>query len=98
MFWWFAWSIMIGQLTSRFVGRIKTQHLLLALLITPSILALTILIKSQLLQIQWIGAIVVRIYISCIAYKLFTRHHDIMGICTSPPENKLDYSKIGTVH
>ncbi|MCR9141844.1 MAG: BCCT family transporter [bacterium] len=37
LFWWFAWSIMIGQFTSRFVGGLKTQHLLLALLIIPSI-------------------------------------------------------------
>ncbi len=37
LFWWFAWSIMIGQFTSRFVGGLKTQHLLLALLICPSV-------------------------------------------------------------
>ena len=37
LFWWFAWSIMIGQFTSRFVGGLKTQHLLLALLFIPSI-------------------------------------------------------------
>lgn len=37
LFWWFAWSIMIGQFTSRFVGNMKTWHLLLALLIIPSI-------------------------------------------------------------
>ncbi len=37
LFWWFAWSIMIGQFTSRFVGGLKTQHLLLALLVIPSI-------------------------------------------------------------
>ena len=37
LFWWFAWSIMIGQFTSRFVGGLRTQHLLAALLIIPSI-------------------------------------------------------------
>ena len=37
LFWWFAWSIMIGQFTSRFVGGMRTQHLLLALLVIPSI-------------------------------------------------------------
>ncbi|QFU08019.1 Glycine betaine transporter OpuD [Rhodobacteraceae bacterium THAF1] len=37
LFWWFAWSIMIGQFTSRFVGGLKTQHFLLALLVIPSI-------------------------------------------------------------
>lgn len=37
LFWWFAWSIMIGQFTARFVGGLKTWQLLLALLILPSI-------------------------------------------------------------
>ncbi|MFZ1388920.1 MAG: hypothetical protein WBP46_03870 [Thiolinea sp.] len=37
LFWWFAWSIMIGQFTSRFVGGLKTWQLLLALLVLPSI-------------------------------------------------------------
>ena len=37
LFWWFAWSIMIGQFVSRFVGGIKAWQLLLALLVVPSI-------------------------------------------------------------
>jgi len=37
LFWWFAWSIMIGQFVARFVGGLKTWQLLLALLILPSI-------------------------------------------------------------
>jgi len=37
LFWWFAWSIMIGQFVSRFVSGIRTWQLLLALLIIPSI-------------------------------------------------------------
>ncbi len=37
LYWWFAWSIMIGQFVARFVGGIKTWHLLLALLVVPSI-------------------------------------------------------------
>jgi glycine betaine transporter len=37
LFWWFAWSIMIGQFTSRFVGGLKTWQLLIALLVLPSI-------------------------------------------------------------
>ncbi|GGX50493.1 choline transporter [Tateyamaria omphalii] len=37
LFWWFAWSIMIGQFTSRFVGGLTTWQLLAALLIFPSI-------------------------------------------------------------
>ena len=37
LFWWFAWSIMIGQFTSRFVGGLKTWQVLGALLVFPSI-------------------------------------------------------------
>jgi len=37
LFWWFAWSIMIGQFVSRFVGGLKTYQLLAALLVFPSI-------------------------------------------------------------
>lgn len=37
LFWWFAWSIMIGQFVARFVGNLATWQLLLALLICPSI-------------------------------------------------------------
>ncbi|WP_067583838.1 choline transporter [Endozoicomonas ascidiicola] len=37
LFWWFSWSIMIGQFTSRFVGGLTTWQLLAAMLIVPSI-------------------------------------------------------------
>ncbi len=37
LYWWFAWSIMIGQFVSRFAGGLKTWQLLLALLVVPSI-------------------------------------------------------------
>jgi len=37
LYWWFAWSIMIGQFVARFVGGIPAWKLLLALLVVPSI-------------------------------------------------------------
>jgi len=37
LFWWFAWSIMIGQFVARFVDGLRTWQLLLALLTIPSI-------------------------------------------------------------
>jgi len=37
LFWWFAWSIMIGQFVSRFVGGLRPWQLLAALLVLPSI-------------------------------------------------------------
>jgi glycine betaine transporter len=38
LFWWFSWSIMIGQFVSRFVGRMRTWQLAAAMLVLPSIL------------------------------------------------------------
>ena len=36
LFWWFAWSIMIGQFVAKFVCGLKTWQLLVALLVIPS--------------------------------------------------------------
>ena len=168
LFWWFAWSIMIGQFTSRFVGGMRTQYLLLALLVIPSIplavwfsilyyfhsngistvgllngamivvgitfvinsldslirlysdnlsmtverfgkipyiagnvavlFGLTLLFKSQWLQIQWIGAVVVGIYLACVLFIFATKRKEVMAIKASPAENELDFHKIETVH
>ncbi len=37
LYWWFAWSIMIGQFTARFVGGLRTYQVLIAMLVFPSI-------------------------------------------------------------
>jgi choline-glycine betaine transporter len=37
LFWWFSWSIMIGQFVARFTGRMRTWQLAAALLVLPSI-------------------------------------------------------------
>jgi glycine betaine transporter len=37
LFWWFSWSIMIGQFVARFVGAMRTWQLAAALLVIPSI-------------------------------------------------------------
>ena len=37
LYWWFAWSIMIGQFTSRFVGGMRTYQVLVAMMVFPSI-------------------------------------------------------------
>jgi choline-glycine betaine transporter len=143
LFWWFAWSIMIGQFTSRFVGGLTTWQLLASLLVFPSIplaiwfsvaysyhlnqidmtgivnwsmtivgilfvinsfdslirlytdnlnltterfgtvpyvlgnaamlFSLTLLFQSQWLQIQWVGTVVIGIYIACIVWVLMHR-------------------------
>ncbi len=168
LFWWFAWSIMIGQFTSRFVGGLKTQHLLFALLVIPSIplaiwfsvlyfyhlngietagavniamivvgitfvinsldslirlytdnlsltterlgrpayiagnvavlFILTLLFKSQWLQIQWIGAVVVGIYFACLLFIFIKKRSEVMAITSSPEDRVLDFHKVDTVH
>jgi glycine betaine transporter len=37
LFWWFSWSIMIGQFVARFVGGMRTWQLGAAMLVVPSI-------------------------------------------------------------
>ena len=37
LFWWFAWSIMIGQFTARFVSGLRAYQLLIAMMIFPSV-------------------------------------------------------------
>ncbi len=37
LFWWFSWSIMIGQFVARFLSPMKTRNLLVALLVIPSL-------------------------------------------------------------
>ena len=159
---------MIGQFTSRFVGGMRTQHLLLALLVIPSIplaiwfsilyhfsanqidttgllnaamiivgvtfvinsldslirlysdnlsittarfgkaryimgnvvvlFGLTLLFQSQWLQIQWIGAVVVGIYLACVVFILIVKRREVMALTSSPPENTLDFARIEATH
>lgn len=143
LFWWFAWSIMIGQFTSRFVGGLRTWQFLIAILVLPSIpiaiwfsvlyhyftagvalsnlmnwamvvvglifvvnsfdslirlygdnlgltttrlgklrylalhgvmlSVLTVLFQSQWLKIEWVGTVVILLYVSCLGYLLAMR-------------------------
>ncbi len=168
LFWWFAWSIMIGQFTSRFVGGLTTWQLLAALLIFPSIplgiwftvlyyyhlngidtagitniamvivgvtfvinsldslirlytdnlnmtverlgklvyvggnvallFVLTLLFQSQWLQIQWIGAVVVGLYLACVVYILISKRKEVLSIDSMPEDRDLDFHKVETVH
>jgi glycine betaine transporter len=46
------------------------------------------------LQIQWVGAVVVGIYLACLIYVVFVKRDVVMGIRQSPEENALDVTKI----
>ena len=37
LFWWFSWSIMIGQFTARFAGGLRTWQLMAAMMVFPSL-------------------------------------------------------------
>ena len=150
LFWWFAWSIMIGQFTSRFIGGLTTWQLLLALMVIPSIplgmwftvlyyyhlesiptagianwamtivgitfvinsfdslirlytdnlsltverfgkavyiggntivlFVLTLLFQSQWLQIQWVGTVVIGMYVACLLYVLLVKRNTLSGV------------------
>ena len=168
LFWWFSWSIMIGQFTSRFVGGLKTYQLFAALLVIPSIplaiwfsvlyyfyqqgidtrgvvniamiivgvtfvinsldslirlytdnlnltvdrfgkfayvaanvvilFILTLLFKSQWLQIQWIGAVVIGLYVACVIYIVAFKRREVMDIKSAPEDRDLDFDKVEAVH
>jgi len=168
LFWWFAWSIMIGQFTARFVGGLRTWQLLLALLTIPSIpiavwfsvlyhyhlhaidtsglvnlsmivvgsvfvinsldslirlysdnlgltvsrlgrlrhiamnvvllFALAVMFQTQWLRIQWIGSVVVGIYLACIGYLLYAHRERVAAIDSSPEDRVLDFERIKSVH
>ncbi|MGR3759833.1 BCCT family transporter [Roseobacteraceae bacterium NS-SX3] len=168
LFWWFAWSIMIGQFTARFVGGLKTWQVLAALLVFPSIplavwfsvlyyyhangieaggmiaiamlavgvtfvinsldslirlytdnlnltterlgkltymalniamlFGLVLLFKSGWMQIEWIGTIVIGIYVACVLYIVLVKRREVMAIEAAPEENALDFDKIKTAH
>jgi choline-glycine betaine transporter len=153
LFWWFAWSIMIGQFTSRFIGGLTTWQLLAALLVIPSIplalwfsvlyfyhlesiptagianwamtivgitfvinsfdslirlytdnlsltverwgkaayvggntivlFVLTLLFQSQWLQIQWVGTVVIALYVGCLGYIAFVKRDALSGITST---------------
>ncbi|WP_299082716.1 BCCT family transporter [uncultured Paraglaciecola sp.] len=157
LYWWFAWSIMIGQFTARFVGGLRTYQVFLAMLVFPSIpiavwfvglyythlngisiapwlnglmvtvgilfvvnsldslirlytdnLNLTVnrmgitpyfvgnlvilsglilLFTLDFLQIQWVGAVVIGLMFSCLAYICVKHFSTLRQINSSPKEN-----------
>ncbi len=159
LFWWFAWSIMIGQFTSRFVGGLKTWQFLAALLVIPSIplalwfsvlyhwytaglsteglmnwamvivgvlfvinsfdslirlytdnlgmttdklgkpvylvsniVVLSILtwaFQSQWLQIEWIGTVVIGLYVACLVWIVSRHRNEVMAIRDMPQGQSL---------
>ena len=150
LYWWFAWSIMIGQFTARFVGGMKTYQVFVAMVIVPAVpiglwftvlyyyhvhalpitgllnwamifvgitfvvnsldslvrlytdnlnltvkrfgrwrywlgnflglSLLTVAFQSDFLEIQWIGALVIALYFSCLLYILRNKRQELTEI------------------
>jgi len=164
LYWWFAWSVMIGQFTARFVSGLRTWQLMIAMMVFPSVAigtwfsvlyhyhdeginiaafiniamisvgilmvinsldslirlytdnlnlttrrlgaatyyignllalcGLTMLFQLEFLQIQWVGALVIALYFSCILFIVVKRRSEVAGIEASPEENTLDFKRI----
>ena len=48
--------------------------------------------------IEYIGAVVIGLYVACLAYIVLFKGREVMAIEASPEENTLDYTKIQSVH
>jgi len=66
-YWWFAWSIMIGQFTAKFVGRMQTWQLFVHMLVWPSITiavwfaVLYVFYENQIQTAGWINLLMVSV-------------------------------------
>ena len=58
-----------------------------------SLSVLTMLYNFEFLKIEWIGAIVIAMFLACLLNILFTKYKEVSDIKSSPPENQLDFSK-----
>ena len=67
LYWWFAWSIMIGQFTARFVGNMRTWHLCIHMLVWPSVTiavwfaVLYVFYQQQIQTLGWINMVMVSV-------------------------------------
>ena len=77
------------------VQRLGKRNYILFNIVALSLL--TLLFKLDFLQIQWVGAIVIGIFFSCLAYILIQKYKAVRVIETSPIENEIDFHKIETI-
>tara|TARA_Y100001947_G_C10200341_1_gene244704 strand:+ start:185 stop:661 length:477 start_codon:yes stop_codon:yes gene_type:complete len=59
-----------------------------------SLSILTLLYNFEFLKIEWIGAIVIAMFLACLINILFTKLTIVNDIKSSPSENKLDFNKV----
>ena len=59
---------------------------------------LTLLFKLEFLQIQWVGALVIGLFFVCAGFIGYRKFKTVKNIDSSPKDNKIDYTKIETVH
>lgn len=57
---------------------------------------LTLLFKLEFIQIQWVGALVIGLFLSCALYIGYNKFKTVSNIDSSPKDNTIDFSKIET--
>ena len=58
---------------------------------------LTLLFKLDFLQIQWVGAVVIGLFFSCLGYILIKKFNVVKEIEAAPLANEIDFTKIDLV-
>ena len=52
----------------------------------------------EFIKIEWVGALVILLFLSCFLYILRYKFAEVVAIHNSPDENKLDFDKILLAH
>ena len=80
------------NLTPKRLG--KSKYIILNIL---SLSVLTLMYNYDFLEIEWVGAIVIGLVVSCLIYIFTTKRNIVSNIKGSPAENDLNYDKINAI-
>jgi|TARA_B110000914_G_scaffold226464_1_gene251658 choline-glycine betaine transporter len=72
----------------------KSKYIILNIL---SLSGLTLMYNYDFLEIEWIGAIVIGLVVSCLIYIFATKRNIVSNIKSSPAENNLDFDKVNAI-
>jgi hypothetical protein len=72
----------------------KSKYIILNIL---SLSGLTLMYNYDFLEIEWVGAIVIGLVVSCLIYIFTTKRNIVSNIKGSPAENDLNYDKINAI-
>ena len=80
------------NLTPKRLG--KSKYIFLNVL---SLSMLALMYNFDFLEIEWIGAIVIGLVVSCLIYIVATKRNIVTNIKSSPAENNLDFDKVNAI-